>query len=111
MVCTRPDISHAINMVSRYLSCPDKQHLEAIKWILRFLKDTAYSCLEFGKSDTKLTGYVDSDFIGDFDKRLSLTGYVFTLGGSTSSYKAILQFVIALSTTEAKYMALPKGIK
>ena len=38
MVCTRPDIAHAVGVVSRFMSRPGKQHWEAIKWILRYLK-------------------------------------------------------------------------
>lgn len=33
MVCTRPDLSHAVSLVSRYLGKPGKQHWEAVKWI------------------------------------------------------------------------------
>ncbi|CAA0826453.1 Pentatricopeptide repeat-containing protein [Striga hermonthica] len=35
MVCTRPDIAHAVGIVSRYLSNPGKDHWEDVKWILR----------------------------------------------------------------------------
>jgi ATP-binding cassette subfamily B (MDR/TAP) protein 1 len=35
MICTRPDISHAVGVVSKYMSNPGKQHWEAVKWILR----------------------------------------------------------------------------
>ena len=111
MVCTRPDIAHAVSVVSRYLSCPGKVHWEAVKWILRYLKGTANARLEFGRSEAKLTGYVDSDFMGDLDKRRSLTAYVFTLGGCAISWKANLQSTIALSTTEAEYMAVTEGVK
>ena len=38
MVCTRPDIAHAVGVVSRFMSRPGKQHWEAVKWILRYLK-------------------------------------------------------------------------
>lgn len=38
MVCTRPDIAHAISCVSRYMSDPGKTHWQALKWILRYLK-------------------------------------------------------------------------
>jgi ATP-binding cassette subfamily B (MDR/TAP) protein 1 len=37
MVCTRPDISHVVGVVSRHTSNPGKQHWEAVKWILRYL--------------------------------------------------------------------------
>ncbi|RVW50266.1 Retrovirus-related Pol polyprotein from transposon TNT 1-94 [Vitis vinifera] len=38
MVCTRLDIAHAVGVVSRFMSRPGKQHWEAVKWILRYLK-------------------------------------------------------------------------
>ena len=34
MVCTRPDISHVVSIVSRYMHDPDKSHWQAVKWIL-----------------------------------------------------------------------------
>ena len=37
MVCTRHDISHAVNVVSRYMVDPSKEHWNAIKWIFRYL--------------------------------------------------------------------------
>ena len=47
-----------------------------------------------------LKGYVDANFAGDCDKRRSLTGFSFTLGGNLINWKSNLQSVIALSTTE-----------
>ena len=38
MVCTRPDIAHAIGVVSRFLANPIKEHWEAVKWIFRYLR-------------------------------------------------------------------------
>ena len=111
MVCTRPDISHVVSVVSRYMACPGKSHWNAVKWILRYLRGTSDACLEFGRSSSSLVGYVDSDYAGDLDKRRSLTGYVFTLGGSAVSWKASLQPVVALSTTEAEYIAVTEVIK
>ena len=66
------------------------------------------------KTDEGLAGYLDSDFAADLDKRRSLTGYVFTLGGCVVSWRATLQSVVAQSTTEAEYMAiafLDKGVR
>lgn len=111
MVCTRPDISQAVSMVSRYMENPGKIHWQAVKWILRYLCGTSNTCLEFGKNNKTLVGFVDSDYAGDLDKRRSLTGYVFCIGGCAVSWKATLQHVVALSTTEAEYMALTEAIK
>src|ERR1051325_6837590 len=45
------------------------------------------------------------------DSRKSISGYVFTLFGTTISSKETLQKVVALSTTEAKYIALIEAMK
>lgn len=111
MVCSRPDLSHALSVVSRYMANPGKEHWKAVQWIFRYLRGIANVCLQFGKSRDGLVRYVDSDFAGDSDKRRSLTGYVFTIGGCAVSWKASLQATVALSTTEAEYMAISEACK
>ena len=81
MVCTRPDIAHAVGVVSRYMSHPGIEHWNAVKWILRYLRGTSNKCLHFAGFATDLQGYVDSDLVGDIDTMRSTTGYVFTVGG------------------------------
>ncbi|WVZ64637.1 hypothetical protein U9M48_014131 [Paspalum notatum var. saurae] len=80
-----PDLSHALSVVSRYMANPGKEHWKAVQWIFRYLRGTANACLQFGNSKSGLVGYVDSDYAGDLDKRRSLTGYVFTIGGCASA--------------------------
>ncbi|XXG79495.1 hypothetical protein AAC387_Pa09g0546 [Persea americana] len=111
MVCTRPDIAHAVGVVSRFMSNPGKMHWEAVKWILRYLRGTTKAALHFGGSEIKLHGYVDSDLAGDLDRSRSTTGYVFTLGSAAVSWKSQLQDVVALSTTEAEYVAATEASK
>jgi hypothetical protein len=72
---------------------------------------TANQCLQFGRTAKGLIGYVDSDYAGDLDRRISLAGYVFTVGSCGVSWKAVLQPVVALSTTEAEYMAIAEECK
>jgi hypothetical protein len=54
MVCTRPDIAHAVGVVRRYMNNPGKEHWEAVKWILKYLRGTATHALCFGGSNTIL---------------------------------------------------------
>ncbi|RVW99370.1 Retrovirus-related Pol polyprotein from transposon TNT 1-94 [Vitis vinifera] len=105
MVCTRPDIAHVVRVVSRFMSRPGKQHWEAVKWILRYLKGSLDTCLCFIGASLKLQGYVDPDFVGDIDNRKSTTGFVFTLGGTSISWALNLQKIVTLSTIEAEYVA------
>ena len=85
MVYTRPNIAHAVGVVSRYMNSPGKEHWMVVKWILRYLRGTTTHALCFGSSSTVLQGYVDSDMAGDKDSRRSTTGHVFTVGGTIVS--------------------------
>ena len=104
MVCTRPNISHAVGIVSRYMHNPRKEHWQVVKWILRYIQKTLDVGLIFKKDDMigqYVIRYCDSDYAGDLDKRRSTTGYVFTLAKAPVSWKSILQSTVALSTMEA----------
>ena len=111
MICSRPDIAHAVSLVSIYMSNPRKGHWEALKWLLRYLKCTSNTCLMYGKDSTKLTRFCDSNYRGDLDARKSTSGFVFTLGGSAVSWQSSVQDVVALSTTEAEYIAVAESFK
>ena len=45
MICTRPDISHAVGVASRYMNNPGKEHWMALKWILGYLRGTKNQAL------------------------------------------------------------------
>jgi hypothetical protein len=110
MVCTRPDIAHAVGVVRRYMNNTGKEHWEAVKWILKYLRGNANHALCFGGSETVLQGYVDSDMAGEKDSR-STIGYVFTIGGTTISWISKLRKVVALSKIEAEYVSSTKASK
>jgi len=114
MVCTRPDLSQALSMISRYMRDPGKDHWEVVKWVLRYIKGTMDVGLVFKKDSTskhECIRYINSDYAGDLDKRRSTTGYVFTLSQAPVSWRSILQSTIALSTTEAEYVAMTEVMK
>ena len=105
MVCTRPDIGYAVGVVSRLMSNPGKEHWNAVKWILRYLKGTSSMCLRFGSSKPQLDGFTDSYKSADVDTTRSTSGYVMTYAGGAVSWQSRLQKTVALSSTEAEYMA------
>ena len=78
---------------------------------MRYIKGTSDVALCYGGSKFTVRGYVDSDFAGDLEKRKSTTGYMFTIVGGAVSWVSKLQNVIALSTTEAEYMATTQACK
>ncbi|GKV16510.1 hypothetical protein SLEP1_g27143 [Rubroshorea leprosula] len=88
--------------------------MEAVKWILRYLRGTVDVGRVYDRSANpsgNVVGFVDYDFVGDLDKRRSTTGYVFTLSRCAISWKVTLQSTVALSTTEAEYMAITEAVK
>eukprot|EP00253_Pinus_taeda_P012565 PITA_12565 len=56
-------------------------------------------------------GFVDADWAEDLDQRISTSGYVFNLFGGAVSWMSKKQSVVALSTTETKYMAATHASK
>lgn len=114
MVCTRPDLVHAISVVSRYISDPGSGHWEATKWIMRYLNGSLNTGLTFkrnGEFKEEVIRYMDADFAANLDTRRSCTCYVFTVLGGCVSWKSNLQKVVPLSSTEAEYMAATEAIK
>nr|GEW16865.1 retrovirus-related Pol polyprotein from transposon TNT 1-94 [Tanacetum cinerariifolium] len=89
-----------------YVNVVGKNHWEAVKWILKYLKGTANVGRVYGRNQGKhmdVDGFGDAD--KDPDKGRSITGYVFMVYDFVVSWKTTLQHV------EAKYMALIEDVK
>lgn len=61
MVCTHLDIAHVISIVSHFLSNRSKEHWNAIKLIMRYLRGTFYLKLCYRSEKPILVGYKDLD--------------------------------------------------
>jgi hypothetical protein len=104
MVCTRPDVSYALSMTSRYQSNPGEGHWTAVKNILKYLKRTKDSFLVYGGEEKLVVkGYTDASFQTDRDDTVSQSGFVFCLNGGAVSWKSSKQETVADSTMEAEY--------
>ena len=111
MVCTRPDIAHAVGTVSRFLSNPGRENWNVIKWILRYLRGTVNMMLCFGDDKLIVVGYSDSDMAGDIDSRKSTSGYMIKFVGGSVTWQSRLQRCVALSTTKAEFIAITEACK
>jgi hypothetical protein len=109
-VCTRPDISQAVGALARYMSAPQKQHWDAARSLLRYIRGTTGFGICFGDGGG-LQGYCDADYAGDIDTRRSTTGFVFTLNGGAVSWSSRLQPTVAVSTAESEYMSAASAVK
>ncbi|KAL6420407.1 hypothetical protein ACFW04_014533 [Cataglyphis niger] len=110
-VSTRPDIFYAISILSQFNTNPGKAHWSAAKRVLRYLKGTINYSLVYTKSEIPLIGFVDADWGGNVNDHVSYTGFVFKLANTAITWEARKQKSIALSSTEAEYMALTEAAK
>ena len=109
---TRPDIAFSVNDVSWFNTNYNIAHWKAVKRIFRYLKNTINYKLCYTFTDkNELRGYSDADWASDLDKRRSCTGYVFNLSNAAIAWKSSRQKTVALSSTEAEYMALSSTIQ
>jgi Reverse transcriptase (RNA-dependent DNA polymerase) len=109
---TRPDITYAVSLVSQFMHAPSEQHMEAVFRILRYLKGAPGRGIFFKKNDhLRIEGYTDSDWVGDITDRKSTSGYFTFIGGNLVTWRSKKQKVVALSSTEAEFIGIAKGLQ
>ena len=103
---TRPDISFAVGLLSRFMQSPSKQRLGAARRVLRYISGTLNYGLHYTHvTHFELVGFTDSDWAGSIEDRKSTTGCIFIIGSAAVTWSSKKQEIIALLTTEAKYTA------
>ena len=132
MVKCRPDISPHIIKLSQFVDNPAREHYNAARQLMNYLavtpsegiyywRDSPVDTLPDGElpslhpdnhnlitkpnNSHHLVGLVDSDWAGDSIRRKSLSGIIIMYAGGAIAYKSKYQEVIAMSTTEAEFVA------
>lgn len=108
---TRPDIAYAVSQLSRFNAAWTVQHWTAAKHVLRYLKGTLDVGITYCGSDSQPRAFSDSDFSQCLVSRRSISGQLVTIASEAVSWKSQRQKVVALSTTEAEYMAAAECAK
>ena len=112
MILTRPNISFAVGILSRFMQKPCEGHWNAVKRVLKYLKGTHELGLKYSKvGDFKLIGYTNSNFDGDKEKGVSTLGYVMSLGSAAISLRSRKQSIPIDSTTKVEYVAVAEARK
>ena len=88
MSCTRLDIAYSVSKLSSYKSNPRAKPWQGIMRVLKYLHFTHDYKLHYTRYPTILEGYSDENWISNVKDSKSHSGYVFTLGGATVSWKS-----------------------
>ena len=119
-ITTRPDIAYAVHQCARFSTSPKQCHELAVRRIVCYLKGTSGKGYFLLPSAQKtLDCYVDADFAGNWthftssdpSSVKSRTGYVILFANCPLLWASKLQTEVALSTTEAEYIALSQAMR
>ncbi|GJU64118.1 putative ribonuclease H-like domain-containing protein [Tanacetum coccineum] len=106
LTASRPDIMFAVCLCARFQVTPKVSHLHAVKRIFRYLKHQPKLGLWYPKdSPFHLEAFSDSDYAGDNHDRRSTSGGCQYLGRRLVSWQCKKQTIVAISSTEAEYVA------
>ena len=108
---SRPDIANVTRELAKVMDGATMKHYKDMLRVIKFVIDTKNWKLKFAPemdfdSEWKIVAYCDSDFAGDKQTRVSVTGYVIFVCGVPIAWKSKGQRSVTLSSTEAEYVAL-----
>ena len=116
----RPDITFATQQCAQFNNAPTRKHELAVKRICRYLMKTKDKGLILKPDKEKgLECHVDADWAGSWSQSSShdslsthsRTGFIISYAGCPIQWKSKIQPIIALSTAEAKYIALSTALR
>jgi hypothetical protein len=116
----RPDLTMAVQQCARFCNNPQQAHAAAVKRICRYLLSTQHQGLTFKPDLSRgLECFVDADWAGSWQHRSSTdplsthsrSGYLIMYAGCPVIWASKMQTLIALSTTEAEYIALSSALR
>ena len=112
---SRPDLCNVVRELSK---CMDKatmgSYLEMLR-VVKFVIDTKTFCLKIRpKIDSKnwnLKVFADSDWAGDPETRISVTGFIVYLQNVPVCWRSKAQRGVTLSSSKAEYVAMSEAVK
>jgi len=114
---SRPDLANPIRELSKVLDCPTEAAFKELKRVIKFVLDTREyglkikPTIEDADEAWNITVFSDSDYAGDAETRVSVTGFCVFLLGVPICWQSKGQRSVTLSSSEAEYVALSEAAK
>jgi hypothetical protein len=103
-----PDILYVVGVLCQFMANPGPAHWKAVKHLFCYCAGTLDQCLTYALDPSLpelFWTYTDTDHDGNLDNGQLTSGYVVKMGTGTVSWSSKLQSIVALSTTEAEFIA------
>jgi hypothetical protein len=107
-IATHPDIAFAVGVLCCFMARPGPEHWKAIKHLFCYLHGTIDYWLTYTPNafaPKPFYAYSNADHGGNHDNGRSMSAYVVKIGSGVVSWMSRLQPIVALSTTEAEFIA------
>jgi hypothetical protein len=108
--CSRPDIAFSVSLLASFQAAPTMKHWSAVKHVFGYLSGTRKLGVVLNAAgDGQLLGFVDASHGDPKIQRKSTSGNVFFLSGGPISWQSSKQKAVAISSSEAEYVAISKA--
>jgi len=114
---SRPCLANPVRELAKALDGANMAAYKELMRVIKFVLDTkSYGLKVEPKIESKdqpwsLTVFTDSDYAGDSDTRISVTGFCIFLLGVPVSWKSCAQKSVTLSSSKAEFVALLEATK
>ena len=112
---SRPDIANATRELSKSMDGATMLGYQELLRVIKYVLDTEGYGLKLkpvSEDETwRLTAYTDSDWAGDQESRISVSGYILYFGSVAAAWRSRGQKSVSLSSSEAEYVALSECVK
>ena len=114
MINTRPDLAYSVGQLSMFNQEPTMDHAAAAKRVYQYVQATHDQGIQYRQPSNgeplELKVYVDASYASTHDRR-SISAYLIFMCGGPISWKSKRQSVVAISSTEAEYIALAQAVQ
>jgi hypothetical protein len=113
---SRPDVNNAVRELSKCMDRATYGTYQEMLRVVKFVLDTNNYCLKIqpnfdSKNSWKLKIFSDSDWAGDPETRISMTGFIVYLQNVPICWRSKAQRGVTLSSSKAEYVAMSEAIK
>src|SRR5882762_6286927 len=110
VMVTRPDALCAVGILAQFVQNLGMVHWNALMRVIAYLNTTKDYWLTFGKGANQPEGYSDADWASQMHRHC-ISGYTFCMGDGAVTWSSKKQAIVALSSTEAEYVAQTHAAK